>query len=291
MALPQQSLQRNLVQIGDADRLIGRLMGRLRAQGMWKRSLVVVTADHGISFRPGASRRTAAGPGAVDVLGMPLFVKLPGQAAGKVDDRHATTADVLPTIADALGIDLRWKVDGRSLLGAPRPRSDPVVVSVFPDRHHVSMPFDDYVRGRDAQVGAMRFAEGTRGGWAGVYARGAHSDLFGRPVDALRRGTASGLRARLDHPDAFDSVNTHGSTVPAFVSGTLQGSPAGRVDVAFAVNGVVEGVAASYRSGDQTRFGGLVPPDSFRTGANDLRLYEVDRNSKDERLTEIGRAP
>jgi len=203
-------------------------------------------------------------------------VKLPGQRAGKVDDRHATTADVLPTVADALGVDLRWHVDGRSLMGPPRSSSDPVVVSVFPDRQRVSMPFPDYVTGRDAQVGVMRFSEGPRTGWAGVYARGPHSDLFGRRVDALPSGPASGLRAHLESPDAFDSVQADGSSVPAFVAGSLDGAGDERLNVAIAANGVVDAVVPTYRSGDGIRFGGLVPPTAFRDGANDVRLYLVD---------------
>jgi hypothetical protein len=290
MALPQQSLERNLVQVGYVDRLIGRLVRRMRAEGLWDRALLVVTADHGISFRPGASRRTATGSGAADVLGMPMFVKLPGQRAGKVDDRHATTADLLPTIADALGIRLGWRVDGRSLLDAPRPLTDPVVVSIFPDRKRVSLPFGDYVRARDATLGSMKFAQGPRGGWAGVYARGADSNLFGRRVADLPSAPSGALRARLERPNAFDSVQTHGGSVPAFVNGTIEGGGSERLNVAIAVNGVIRGVAPSYQSGAETRFGGLVPPSAFRPGPNDLRLYSIEAAGGGVRLAEIGRA-
>jgi hypothetical protein len=283
--LPQLSLERNLVQIGYADRLIGELMRRLRAQGLWDRALVVIAADHGISFRPGASRRTASGAGAPDVLGMPLFVKLPGQPRGRIDDRHATTADVLPTIADALGIDLRWRVDGRSLLGAPRPASDPVVVSVFPHRQKISMPFPAYVRARDAQVDVMRFAAGPAEGWAGVYARGANADLFRRRVASLAVAPSSGLRAQFDRQGDFDSVDPQGSEVPAFVGGVITGGPSsGQQTFAIGVNGVIQGMAQTYTSGGETRFGGLVPPSAFRSGSNDVRLYEITGTGATRRL-------
>ena len=42
------------------------------------------------------------------------------EAGGAVDDRVALGIDILPTIADHLGIETLWKLDGRSLLGTPR---------------------------------------------------------------------------------------------------------------------------------------------------------------------------
>src|SRR4029078_741624 len=58
---------------------------------------------------------------------IPLFVKYPRQRKGAVDSRAARTVDVLPTIADVLGIRMPWHVDGNSLLGAPVPRRFVVV--------------------------------------------------------------------------------------------------------------------------------------------------------------------
>ena len=274
--LPQQALQRDLAQTGYVDRLVGRLMRRLRATGLWDRALVVLVADHGISFRPGAPRRGARGAGAADVLGMPLFVKQPGQRRGAVDDRHATTADVLPTIADVLGIRLEWRIDGRSLFGSPRPLSEPVVASIFPSRDKVSMPFGDYVRSRDQEVGALRFSEGPGRGWGGVYARGSHSDLFGRRLSALPAGPPTGLRVTLERPDAFRSVDPGGASVPAWVAGGIAGAGGRRLTLALSVNGVIQGVVQTYAAGDEARFGGLVPPSAFRPGANDVRVYAID---------------
>jgi len=286
--LPQQAFQRELLQVGYVDRLLGRVIRRLRAEGMYDKALIVLTADHGISFRPEASRRTAAGPGAADVLGVPLFVKRPGQVSGPVDDRHATTADVLPTVADLLGADLRWRTDGQSLLAPERPASDPVVVSIFPDREKVSLPFDEYVRSRDSELGAMRFREGPASGWAGVYAMGADSDLFGRRVAALASGSPSGLRAELDHADAYDSVDPRAAAVPAFVDGTLRGPAAAGQRLAVAVNGVVQGVAKGYDSGGGIRFGALVPASAFRQGKNEVEIFVITGAGKSRRLSPVG---
>ncbi len=55
--LVQQAYRRHLLQVGYADRLVGRLRDRLVGSGIWNEALVVVTADHGVSFVVGRDGR------------------------------------------------------------------------------------------------------------------------------------------------------------------------------------------------------------------------------------------
>ena len=112
--------QRHLLQVGYVDRILGDLVHRLRATGLWDRSLLVVTADHGVSFHPGDERRTVDMRNVSDIAFVPLFVKTPGQRVGRVDDREARTIDIVPTLAESLGLVVPWRVDGRSLRTADR---------------------------------------------------------------------------------------------------------------------------------------------------------------------------
>ena len=55
---PVQNIhQRHLMQAAIADRMVGDLIKRLRDAGLYDRSLLVVTADHGIAFNPGQNAR------------------------------------------------------------------------------------------------------------------------------------------------------------------------------------------------------------------------------------------
>ena len=90
----------------------------MRRLGIYDRALVVVAADHGISFRPGGQLRLATSENIGEVAGVPLIVKTPHQRQGRIDRRHAQTIDVLPTIADALDLRPPWPLQGRSLLGS-----------------------------------------------------------------------------------------------------------------------------------------------------------------------------
>src|SRR5699024_3654624 len=117
--------QRHLLQLQATDRLIGRVIARLKAIGAYDDAMIVVTADHGVSFMAGEPVRGLSARNAHEIAWIPLFVKYPGQTAGVVDDRPTRSSDIVPTIADAIGADVPWKLDGSSLLdpapSAPEP--------------------------------------------------------------------------------------------------------------------------------------------------------------------------
>ena len=121
-AAGDRALQRHLLQSQFADRLVGDLLDRLDEIGTYDDALVVLTADHGASFATGTHRRLPEEASLSGLMPVPMVVKLPDDmpVAEHVDDRPAQTVDLLPTIADVLGVEVPWELDGRSLLG-PRP--------------------------------------------------------------------------------------------------------------------------------------------------------------------------
>ena len=113
----RQAYQRFLLQVEYTDRALGLLTRRLKAKGIYDRALMIVVADHGVSFRKLEPRRRPTGRNIQDIAFVPLFVKLPHQRRGRIDDGFARTIDVLPTIARVLHIRIPWHVDGRPLVG------------------------------------------------------------------------------------------------------------------------------------------------------------------------------
>jgi Sulfatase len=126
-AAVDQYWQRHLLQLGYADRVLGRLLHRLRSTGLYDRAVVVVTADHGVSFRAGEKRRPLSEANREDIAYVPLFMKVPGQRRGHAVANAARTIDIFPTLADATGVRIPWHVDGHSLLG-PRPAESNVIL-------------------------------------------------------------------------------------------------------------------------------------------------------------------
>jgi len=93
--LAVQAWQRHLLQVGYTDRLLGLFLRRLHETGLWDKALIIVTPDHGISFRGGDLRRHPTRTNLAELAFTPLFVKLPGEQDGRVVDRHVVTVDIL----------------------------------------------------------------------------------------------------------------------------------------------------------------------------------------------------
>lgn len=111
------SFYRHLLQLGYVDRLLGEVLAGLERAGVYDDCMLVLMADHGISFRLGEPYRSLTPGNRADIMSVPLFIKLPGQSAGRIDDRDVELIDVFPTVADVLNIEGLAPMDGQSLLG------------------------------------------------------------------------------------------------------------------------------------------------------------------------------
>jgi Sulfatase len=127
----QLGRQRHRLQLAFADRMLGETLSTLRQRGLLDQAVVVVTADHGISFAPGTAARILGRGNDAWVMWVPLFIKAPGQTKGRIDDRNWEHVDLLPTLADYAGVRLPWPVDGRSAVrGEPRTETSKHFVAV-----------------------------------------------------------------------------------------------------------------------------------------------------------------
>lgn len=265
----EQGWQRHLLQVGFTDRLLGQLTAKLKAEGIWDRALVIVTADHGLSFRPGGHRRTVTSSNLSDIASVPLFVKLPHQRRGRIDDGDVQTVDVVPTIAQVLGIKLPYHVDGRSLLG-PHGRRE-VVVRGAAGGNVAASPART-VAGKYATLDRQLRLFGS-GSWAPVYAIGPHRALLGR-TPASVGVTAGAGSVSIDGASLFAHVDPASLLSPSHVTGSVSGL-AGNADLAIAVDGRVAAVTQAFRVDGSSHFAAFVPPTAFRAGANTVDVYAV----------------
>jgi sulfatase-like protein len=269
--------QRYLLQLGFVDRLLGQLVARLKSQGMYDDTLIVVTADHGFAWQVGVPTRRSISLSNVDELGpVPLFVKKPRQKRGRVSDVLARTLDVTPTIADALNVPLGYRTDGRSAFSrAIRARRE---VSV------TKRDFSSIVRISPARWKARRGALVRRrlrtlgsGDWASLYTSlGPNHDFVGQSVAATR--TAARTRATISLSRSYANVQRSRGVVPCQIAGRIRGSGAGSTrDLAIAVNGRIEAVGRSFRLKGQRveSYSIMVPEDALREGRNTVEVLEV----------------
>ncbi|MGC5310985.1 sulfatase-like hydrolase/transferase [Micromonospora zamorensis] len=252
--------QRHLAQLGYTDRLIGETLRTLRASGLYDQALVVVTADHGVSFRPGAQGRgmDAIKAAAGEVAWVPMFVKEPRQQTGRVDDRNWEHVDLLPTVADEANIRLPWRVDGRSARQAPRTDG----TKHFYDRPGESVTFP--------------------GGVPTPPPLPTPHPLVGTEV---RAGPAAGS-ARVADLAAFTAMDPDTGTLPALVWGDVPDRIPDGTMLAVAVNGRIGAVVPVVPADPGgRRFAALLTDDRlFRAGTNQLAVYEIATDGTLRRL-------
>lgn len=109
------ALQRRLYanSVAEFDRRLGRILDELVATGRYDDTLVIVTADHGVSLPEARSdarrgedlRRVGADEARMwgDVAHVPLLVKYPGQTTPDVVADPRSTAQIMPTVLDEIG--------------------------------------------------------------------------------------------------------------------------------------------------------------------------------------------
>ncbi|MBN1530115.1 MAG: sulfatase-like hydrolase/transferase [Thermoleophilaceae bacterium] len=276
--LTRHNEQRYLLQLGFVDRLIGRLIRRLKAKGIYDRSLVVVTADHGISWRPGVETRRSVSPANVDELTpVPLIVKRPGQRRGRVSDAYARTLDVAPTIAAVLGVPLGYRADGRSAFGRAARRSRTVRLTTRDFGSVVRISGRRWEARRHAIVRRRlrEFGWGDRGLYTGI---GPNRGVLGRSTAGLARAAATSVRATIADEAVLRRVRRASGVVPAQVAGDVRGGrPGGRRAIAVAVDGRIEAVGWSFHlDGDPVEhYSVMVPEAAIHDGHNRVEVFEV----------------
>lgn len=279
-----QSQQRYLLQLMYVDRLIGRLISRLKETGQYDKCLLVVTADHGISFRANEPRRAAVAGTIDEILSIPLFIKRPGQVVGQVSDRTVESVDILPSIADVLGITLHGQLDGWSAFDESRPERqlkrygdvsnlltvDPQLIA------HTNSP----------QVLHQRFGDSSDP--EAIFRVGPIPELMGVRVGSLKQSASEPLE--LDLIRFSDEVNEKAPIqVPCLYEGAIRSNIAladSPVILAVAVNGTIRAVTRTYQqAGYLSQWAVMVPESAFREGKNDVQFFRVTGSSPDWELT------
>ncbi len=260
--------QRHQLQAAMVDRMLRRLVLHLKERGAYDRSLIVVAADHGLSFRPGAHARNVSRSTVDEIAPVPLLVKAPRQRRGRIDDSDVQSTDVLPTIAAHLGVDVPWTMDGVPAQTRPVRRS--VTLWRHDDGDRLVFGRRDLELRRDAAVRTKLAMLGSNGD---PYRIGPRPKLIGR-----RAQGEPGLvpaRATLDAPGRYQSVDKGARSLPVDVTGEIHADRRPSRPLAIVVNGIVAATAWSIAGGDSEYFTSLVPPAALTQGRNRVRVLGI----------------
>lgn len=263
------SQERMYVQTGYADKMLRELRSDLERKDLWEKAIVIVTADHGISFQgDGVPQRQTDNRAMGEVANPPLFIKYPGQKDGEVSMKPSQTLDVVPTIAEAVGVKDLYETDGVPLQG-PVPERPVTVFNVAGKEFSVEV--GEMTRQRNTAITRANRRLGT----GPFYTLGPAPELIGRKAPS----TAGAAGAALDQPGIWKNYRPGRDKIPMNVTGTLDASATGESGeapvIAVSVNGVIRGTTRPFDFEGATRFGTLVAPNSLRPGANEIGIYRL----------------
>ena len=239
----RDTYQTFLYQVGAADRVMQNVINELKTSGKWDSTMLVVTADHGISFIPASPQRNTdfTDPEQVaDVYRIPTFIKYPNQKSGTASDCAITNLDLLPTIIDVTQTKSSWAFAGKSLAqNCPTGRTRSIVAATG-EKAVLSGGFEE-VRARAAHYSEIVFNVGPI---RNVAAIGNSASLIGveigkKSIDQIVTGWTTNQK-RL-----FKNVSgERGATIPGLMTGkiTLARPLEVGTEGVIAIDGIAAGV-------------------------------------------------
>ena len=226
-----QSQQRHHWQILCTDKTLGRLLDHLEKTNWLNDSLLIVTADHGVSFRKNDGRRMFTDSNIVELMDVPLFIKLPQQNTGSVNLKSISIVDILPTLAELLEAHPPdWQPEGRSILKAPDRVQNKIFDKSWEQREY---PFKPQLQQEAVALRTQRLGSG--GDFTRMYQTGPYGHWVGKPVSQLPQGPA---KETLTH--RFMPSSTYGYfLMRGEVTSTEKLSAKTPPQLAVAINGVL----------------------------------------------------
>jgi hypothetical protein len=273
--LVAQGFQRHIIQSQYADTIVGSVIERLESEGIYDESMVIIVADHGITIGPGVEHQRRITPDTVGTIAaVPMFVKypsgFPGVQPGRIDDVRAETVDLVPTVAEVIGISLPWDVDGLSLLDPERARRTESVM-IGPDG-----PVEFGVDGNEKLAAAALKETWFPGGdpWA-LTPPGWH-EWLGLSLDAISTSEVPDVSVSVRQQELLESLPPEPEVLPVYLSGTLRLEQAatGREVLVVSSDGEVVAVTRVFEpEGSSARFEVFIPPETLHPGENDVVVW------------------
>lgn len=269
--------QRHILQVALVDALLGKLISKLTTSGLYEKSLVVITADHGASFRAGDSRRAITRTNYFDIIHVPLFIKKPFQKEGRLLDWNVESIDILPTVAEILHVQIPWKVEGLAV-SSSEPKSR-LRKTVWNMHRKVQLEFD--ASSTKEMNGAVvsriqRLGEGLPfvlpldeklQHWMNASTREIKNDLSGKKVI-------------INDQDSFKNYDPSSQDIPLLVYGRIQfsGQKTEHLILGIATNGKICAITETFAiSQSQEAFGSLIPETSLSKGQNQIQILTISQ--------------
>jgi hypothetical protein len=282
-----QAYQRHLLQLGYTDHLLGKILDRLEQKKIFDKALIVVVADHGISFNLKGDMRAVERENYASILHVPLIVKYPNQTQAVVSDIPAETTDIVPTIADVLGIKIPWRHNGVSLRQAPFPERE-TLTAYDRDMEKFTLPWAT-LSGTWTKPLRLKHSlfNSNIDGFGNLYSIGPFPQLLGtKPDNSLNPKSGYRFSVRLTQAKGLENVQPNSNYIPTLLFGEMtstrpQAHPLPVVDLALSLNRRIVALSRAYKpaAGNTYKFYFMVPEFALKPGRNEAQVYVVNHHN------------
>lgn len=175
----RKPLQRHILQTMYTDKLLSMALDKLKNENIFDDAIIIVTADHGASFKHGEKFREASKNNYADILNIPLFIKYPNQKEASIDNTQIQMIDIIPIIFDTIGGIFPWKTDGKTL--EEKNGEDTNKLPLVTDKRVTKY----FQYNPDKKLEAVNSKLKLFGdiGLDGIYGGPDHAHLIGKPID------------------------------------------------------------------------------------------------------------
>ncbi len=276
--LVDQGYRRHMLQAGLADTMVGQVLDRLEQQELLEDSLIFVTSDHGMAFRPGERMRgSLVGDRIGSVGAVPLFASMGKKWNGVRVDAPVGLVDILPTIASSLDADTDWEFDGIPLHATLS--GDGGV-----DREILTFPgpvsHDDAPAARQQITEELAARYELDAGWDRLFKPSLSFGLVGQATDSLAVGTPLDWTIELVRLGDLESVDLQAETLPIAIEGwiTNGGEDGSEFHLALSLNGKISAVAETFDQARGDMISAFIHQTDLREGMNRLDLFLVEES-------------
>lgn len=284
--LVAQAYQRHILQTQYADTILGAVIQRMKSEGIYEESMLIVVADHGITIEPGVeNQRLITSETVGTIAAVPMFVKYPsgqpGIEPGLIDDVRAETVDLAPTVADVIGVNLPWDVGGLSLLDPDRDLREASVM--LGRRGAVRFGVDGTEKLIAAAAKETWFPAGdpwslAPSGWRG---------WLGLSMSDISTVDMPEVSVTVDQQGLLSSLPPEPEILPVYLSGdmVLDRTATGEEILVVSADGVVVAVTRVFEpEGPSARFEVMIPPQVLHAGENDIVVWLADEGPSSNSL-------
>jgi hypothetical protein len=281
-----EAFQRHLLQVNFVDTLLGELITKLKRVGLYDKSLVIITADHGVSFRLKESRRVVTKNNYQDILQVPLFIKIPYQNKGIISDRNVELVDILPSIADILDLIMPWTIDGQSVFANDKTKKSEKIIYQQGDQRR--LVFDPVFNAKYLTLKQKLDIFGAGSDPLGLFKIGSFKEIVDKTIEEIGISGVTDVTVLLDNHSLYNDIELQSSFIPAHVTGIIYKDikQSGIFNLAIALNGVIGSVTQTYiDEKEEVRFSAILPESFFKEGENKIETFIVTKKNNSIHLT------